>query len=190
MTGRQFLWGLSNGVTMLAIAGAFWLGLGIGMVAGRVHWWVPAVTTPIQAGGFITLVYLAFNLRKKSGFHASELQRLAGADALETKHIMTRFWQTVVAQALLISLSVWPAIGLVVSLHFIPLARIFHVRIYSFTGLAGSLISLGEGLMSKDTNTVFYFGVGMAAAMWIPAFHILIKAPQITECALKEKWAR
>jgi hypothetical protein len=50
VTDRQFLWGLSNGVTVFAIAGAFWLGLGIGTVATNVGWLVCALSTAVQAG--------------------------------------------------------------------------------------------------------------------------------------------
>ena len=28
----MFLWGLANGTTILALAGAFWIGLGVGML--------------------------------------------------------------------------------------------------------------------------------------------------------------
>jgi hypothetical protein len=39
MTDRQFLWGLSSGVTVFAIAGAFWFGLGAsGVLAPMTDW--------------------------------------------------------------------------------------------------------------------------------------------------------
>jgi uncharacterized membrane protein len=37
---------------------------------------------------------------------------------------------------------IWQSIGMVVSLHLIPLARIFHVRAYYLMAGAGSIISL------------------------------------------------
>ena len=36
MTSRQFLWGLSNGVSVLAIAGTFWFGAGLGPATWRI----------------------------------------------------------------------------------------------------------------------------------------------------------
>ena len=75
MDRRLFLWGLSNGATMLALGGAFWIGLGIGMVTGHVHWAVPAVGTVIQIAGAVGLIWAAIRLRRRSGFQQSELRR-------------------------------------------------------------------------------------------------------------------
>jgi len=50
MSERQFLWGLSNGVMVFAIAGAFWLGLWIGTAAPRIGGLVCAVSTVLQVG--------------------------------------------------------------------------------------------------------------------------------------------
>ena len=38
MDRRLFLWGLSNGATMLALGGAFWIGLGVGMAGQQGYW--------------------------------------------------------------------------------------------------------------------------------------------------------
>jgi hypothetical protein len=63
---RLFLWGLSNGVTMLALGGAFWIGLGIGMVANLVHWTGAAVGTMLQIGGSVWLIRSANRRRRRS----------------------------------------------------------------------------------------------------------------------------
>jgi membrane protein implicated in regulation of membrane protease activity len=74
----QFFWGLSNGVIVCAIAGAFWLGLGIGTVATEVGWLVCALSTVLQVGVCAALLWAAVRLRRKSGFRASELRQRDG----------------------------------------------------------------------------------------------------------------
>ena len=163
MNRRLFLWGLSNGATMLALAGAFWIGLGIGMVAQHhVHWAVPAVGTVIQVGGGVGLFLAAARLRRRSGFQRSELRGLEGVAEAQKRHILTWMRWTTVGQALLSSLLVWicvraraehliwPSIGTVVSLHFAPLGKLFHVRTYYATAIAGTIAS-GAGFAVSDT---------------------------------------
>ena len=84
MNDRQFLWGLSNGVIVFAIAGMFWLGLGIGSVATKVGWQICAVSTALQVGVCAVLLWAAVRLRRKSGFHASELRQRDGRRKPET----------------------------------------------------------------------------------------------------------
>jgi hypothetical protein len=198
---RQFLWGLSNGVMALAVAGAFWVGLGIAMVATRVHWSVCALSTLLQAGGCVALLWAAVRLKRKSGFRASELRRSGGPNDRETRHIVTGLAWTVAAQSVLIGVVVfacvrahaeqiiWPSIGLVVSLHLIPLAKIFHVRAYYGTAIAGSLASLATFARGSDPYAVAYLGGGMAAAMWVSAVYLLSNAGRITQRSVAEPWA-
>jgi hypothetical protein len=37
---------------------------------------------------------------------------------------------------------IWPALGIAVSLHFLPLGRLFRVKRYYFIGLAGTVVCL------------------------------------------------
>lgn len=91
MNSRIFLWGLSNGVMMLSIAGTFWLGLGIAMAAARVHWLVSALSTGIQVGGCAALLWAAVRLRRRSGFKRSELRQSNGRATAEARHILIWF---------------------------------------------------------------------------------------------------
>jgi len=200
MNRRLFLWGLSNGATVLALAGAFWIGLGIGMVAEHVHWAVPAVGTVIQVGGGVWLFLAAARLRRRSGFQRSELRRLEGVAEAQKQHIVTWMRWTTAGQTLLISLLVWicvraraehliwASIGAVVSLHFAPLAKLFHVRTYYATAIAG-LIASGAGFAVSDTPSgVASFGLGMATVMWVSAAHVLFNADRIADRACAEHW--
>ena len=83
---------------------------------------------------------------------------------------------------------IFPSIGLIVSLHFAPLAHLFYVRAYYFTAIAGVIITLSAfaGLTSIHH---FAFGAAMASVMWLSGWYILRNADQITAKAVGEKWA-
>jgi hypothetical protein len=84
---------------------------------------------------------------------------------------------------------IWPWIGLVVSLHLIPLASLFHVRLYYVTAFAGTVISVVAftGLLSP--YQVACLGCGLAAVMWLSATYLVWKANVITIAAVQEPWA-
>lgn len=201
MDRRLFLWGLSNGVTMLALAGAFWLGLGIGMVAKLVHWTVPAIGTLAQVGGAVWLVRRANRLRRRSGFQRSELRRFEGVARAQQRHIRRGMAWTTVGQTVAASVLVWicvraqaehliwPSIGAVVSLHFAPLGRLFHVRPYYAVALAGSIVcALGFTIVGTPFG-VAVLGLAMSAVMWLSAAYILRRADAIADQACAEPWA-
>jgi hypothetical protein len=85
---RQFLWGLSNGVTVFAIAGAFWLGLGIGIDAIKIGGLACALFTVLQVGICAALLWAAVRLRRRSGFRGSELRQGVGA----ARRRLSTFW--------------------------------------------------------------------------------------------------
>jgi hypothetical protein len=201
MKERQFLGGLSGGVSVFAIGGAFWFGLGISAVPTNAGWPVFALLTAFQVGGCAALLWAAVRLRRKSGFRASELGQVDEHQRAETRHIMIGFRWTVVGQAVLIGSAVlwcvlahaepliWPSIGLVVSLHLIPLARIFHVRAYYRTAGAGSIISLVAFTRLTDPYRLVCLCAGMAVVMWASAVYLLSNADRIAGRALREPWA-
>jgi len=201
MTDRQFLWGLANGVMMFAIAGAFWFGLGIGMSAPRLGGIELATLTACQAGGCIALLWGAVRLRRRSGFERSELRAADGQARLETRHILAVLRWTVVLQTVLIAAAVWcclrmgaewmiwPSIGLVVSLHLIPLASVFHVRTYYVTAAAGTVVSLAAAASGLGALGLLLLAGGMSAVMWLSAAYVLARARAIAARALGEPWA-
>ncbi len=72
------------------------------------------------------------------------------------------------------------AIGLIVGVHFLPLAYIFHVRVYYFTGLLMSLLALAAliALFLRITLGGPYawamvVGFGNALILWSTAFYVL-----------------
>jgi hypothetical protein len=201
MSYRQFIWGLSNGVTVFALSGAFWLGLGIATVAAKFGWLVFILSTALQVGACAALLWAAINLRRKSGFRVSELRQSDGGRTPEIKHILSGFFWTVAWQTALIGLAVWvcvrtdakqmiwPAIALVVSLHLVPLARIFHVRAYYATAATGSVVSLAAFACGTGIYAVASLAGAMAVVMWVSAVYLLWNADKIAARAVGERWA-
>ena len=201
MNDRLFLWGLSNGVMVFAVAGAFWLGLAIGMNATWLGGMRCGVLTVVQAGGCVALLWGAVRLRRKSRFRPAELRSAEGRAKQENQHIMAGFRWTVGAQTVLIAAAVWwfvrqrqeemiwPAIALVVSLHLVPLARIFHVRAYYVAGAAGTAVSLVTFAGWTEPYAVACLGAAMAMVMWLTAAYVLREATRIAARAMGEPWA-
>jgi hypothetical protein len=200
MTDRQFLWGLSNGVIALAIAGTFWLGMGFGPYLGNAGWALPAVFTVVVYGTFAAIVWLAVRLRRRVGFKRSELKQGDERQRAETRRIMIEFLYIGIAQAVLITLAVplclrsgheefvGPSIGLIVSLHFIPLGRIFHVRTYYFVGIAGCVISLIAFSPIFSVGRLMVLGGTMGVLLWLSAAYMLWRADRISANAINEEW--
>ena len=154
MTDRLYFWGLSNGIIVLAIAGTFWLGMGFGPHLGGSGWVLPAVFTVVLYGSFAAIVWLAVRLRRRVGFKRSDLRQGDERQRAETRRIMIGFLRIAIAQTVLVVLAVLlclcpgreaflaPSIAFIVSLHFIPPGRIFHVRTYYVVGGVGCVLSL------------------------------------------------
>jgi hypothetical protein len=201
MTDRQFRWGLANGVAVFAIAGAFWLGLGIGTVAPDAAWPVSALSTLVQVGVCVALLWAAARLRRRAGFRRAELRQGDDRATAETRRIMTGLRWTIAGQAVLIGLAVWacvhadaeqliwPAIALAVSLHLVPLARIFHVRAYYVTAAAGSLLSFAALATWTRPYVVVWLACGMAIVMWMSAGYLLLNVDKVAARAAAEPWA-
>lgn len=201
MTDRQFLRGLSGGVSVLALAGFFWFGVGLGVPAAKAGWLVFGISTAFQFGACLGLLIFAARLRRRSGFKASELRNGDADQRNETRRIRAGFLWTTLGETLLIGTGVWwcvqtnrqqlmwPWMSLIVSLHFVALARLFHVRVYYVTALAGSIISLVAIIGLRSPHNLAYLGGSMAAIMWLSAAYLVWNADDITSKAVREPWA-
>jgi hypothetical protein len=201
MTDRQFLWGLSNGVFALAIAGTFWIGYGFGPSLGGGGWIVPAAFTVGVYGAFAAIVWLAVRLKRRVDFKRSELKQANDRQRAETHKIMVGFFYTALTQAVLIAVAVFqclrlgqddligPSIALIVSLHFIPLGRIFHVRTYYFVGITGAAISLVAFSPVFGVERLMFLGGTMGMLLWLSAIYMLWRADRISKQATSEEWA-
>lgn len=177
---RQFFWGLSNGIVVLAMAAAIWFGIAAAF-APRV-WAIPVAV--LGGASAVALLFGAARVRRKAaGFGFADLERAEGSRRDEIRKIRVGFLWTTVAETLAATIAaglamycrrpdlLWPAIGLVVSLHFIPLAWIFHVRAYYATAVAGSAICLAAlltpaAVLGAGPRTVC---LGLAMGMCVSA---------------------
>ena len=201
MTDRQFSWGLANGIMVLAIAGVFWFGWGFGPHLGDGGWILPAAFTIVVYGTCGVIVWKAVVLRRRTGFKLSELKEGEERQRAESRKILVGFRRTAIAQAALIAVGVpacfllkreelvAPWIALIVSLHFISLGRIFHVRTYALVGIAGSAVSLVACLPSLGVDRLMFLGGTMGALLWLSAGYLLWRADRIGARAVAEPWS-
>lgn len=77
-----------------------------------------------------------------------------------------------------LGLSIWIpiAVAVIVGLHFIPLARVFDVPLYYWTGVLCVLGVLGCSLIRDASTRLLCAGLTMAAVLWLTAVLLLAKA--------------
>jgi hypothetical protein len=77
-----------------------------------------------------------------------------------------------------VGLSIWIpiAVAVIVGLHFIPLARVFEVPLYYWTGVLSVLGMLGCSLIRDAGTRLLCAGLIMAAVLWMTALLLLLQA--------------
>ena len=194
MTHGQFLWGLSHGVLVLAVSGAFWLGLGLGPAAWRAGLgaWVAALV--LMIGGGAIFVYAGSVLRQRSHFRASMLRR----HDPPARRIMSGLGVIAAAETAMVALAVlvctlsgrpdliWPAIGLAVSLHFAPLGWLVDVPEYYVTAAAGVVISM-VAFAPLGPWRLPWLGGAMSAVMWSTAAYLLARANDLADRSMASR---
>ena len=191
MRTRVFLWGLSNGIIALTIAALFWLGLGLGPYADKVEWFVDALFMLVVYGSCGVSIWAAVRLRRRSGFQRTDLKPSDPIQRAENRKIALGFVAVVVVQAILIAVAVilslrigaqelmWSVIALIISLHFIPLGRIFQVRTYYSVGIIGSIVSISSFAPIMAPHRMIYLGVALGILMLASAAFLIWKADEI-----------
>jgi len=195
---RQFYWGLSQGIAVLALATAFWFGIAAAFSSRA--WKVPV--TVLSGGSTVALLFGAARVRRKAaGFGIADLGRAEGRRREATRRIRVGFIRTTVGETLgaLIAAGLamsnhrpdllWPGIGLVVSLHFAPLAWMFRVPVYYATAVVGSAICLAALLapaeaLNAGSRTVL-LGLAMGTCVSASAVCAVLRADPMAEA-----WAR
>jgi hypothetical protein len=183
---RQFMWGLSNGIFVLALAGAFWFGLAAWAAASSL------AIAPI-ALATVVLAYGARRVRRQaSGFQIKEIKGGSDAERARTRRIQVGFRWLSLMEGGLSGLAVflclhthredliWPGLALGVSLHFAPLAHLVSVRPYYIAAACGSLVAIAglsvpEASLSPALRTAGV-GIGMGAVIWITAAYASLRA--------------
>lgn len=193
MSHGQYLWGLSTGIVVLGIGGAFWLGAGLGPAAADhgLNTLIPLVVAG-QIAGLVGFFRVAMRVRQRSGFKRSDLNR---SDP-ETRRLLVGFlWAAalelvLVAAAVLTSLRLerpdllWPAIGLALSLHFVPIGRLFRVPAYYATAVTGAAVSLVGLFAPLGPWRLAWMGAAMTPVMWGTAAYVAIRADQVAAAAV------
>ena len=200
MTSPQFIWRLSHGVRVLAVAGTFWLGLGLGPYTWKIGVGVWLVFIAILIGCCVAIFCAAIQLGRRARFNASDLDRLDSASAIAIRRIRNRFrWIGILQTAAAIAVVAFcvsvrrqdlisPLIAIVVSVHFAPLGHLFHVRAYYLTAIAGTVVSL-MALSQTRLDPQLVVGTGMAFVIWISACYLVWNANRIAARAVQERWA-
>jgi len=183
---RQRIKGMGIGCLLLALFGGLWLGLTLAGAPLPVL--VPAVALPT-----LILVVLAIGvLRDGVRRIATEPppapeQRLAGRRVGQTFGLIFGAEGVLIAVvANLLARShrqayIPAAVGIIVGLHFLPLARVFHYSLYTKTGLAGIIACLITGWLARAHANAAGIATGgaMALILWITASIVLADARRL-----------
>lgn len=196
MSYRQFMWGLSNGVLVLTLAGGFWLGI-IESIVQR-----PEILAPIGIAGLVLLLWGFVWLRRKStGFSLAEMKNGTEEQRTSLRRIRRGLRWAMLIETALCGVAVgsvellhrldllWPALGIAVSLHFLPLGRLFRVRRYYFTGIAGAVVCLAAVIAFDTPANGVFAAAGMCVNMWGSAAWLLAGSEQIARRAIDESAA-
>ena len=190
LSREQFIWGLSNGTVFLAAAAAFWLGLAASAFGGR---FLLVSLVPILIGSGSLVIWSRRLRRKARGFGRQALRNAARGSS--TRRISTRFQIVSITQGSLISLTgflcwflhrldlVWPLIGLVVAIHFLPLGWIFRVRAYYVLGLVEAGIAIATIWGFTGVARLVALGMALGLISLASASYLLMNGERLADQA-------
>jgi hypothetical protein len=186
------MWGLSNGVIVLAVSAGFWMGLAL-WTLGRSTLLIGAAPILLFVG---LLIWLGFRVRRLApGFSRASLR--AAPKGSSTHRIGVAFNLVGTGQALSVGLVgficwklqrfdlIWPLIGLVISLHFLPLGRIFRVRPYYVLGCLGAVVALASILVFSGSSRTVAVGLGLGLLIGSCAAYLVANAASLADKALQ-----
>jgi hypothetical protein len=189
---EQFMWGLSNGVTILAVSAGFWMGLGAWTLGASVL--LIAVAPILLLSGL--LIWRGIRIRRQApGFSRASLRDAPKGSSIRRIGIAFNVVGTV--QTVSIGLVgficwklhrldlVWPLIGLVISLHFLPLGWIFNVRPYYVLGVLGTAVALASLLGFTASTRTVVVGLGLGLLISGCAIYLIANAAALADAALR-----
>lgn len=184
------MWGCSNGIQILAVAGFVWFGWAISAFDNAITAAISLLTaTAVSA----YLVWAGVRVRRKAaGFRRADLKLCSAEQRQANRRLALGFMWTVAGEWTFCGLAAFftyhfghgdlfpPALSLVVSLHFFPLAALFRVPYYHATAVLGSLVSLA-GLLAPLTPEfrLILVGAGLGAIMWATAAYAFLNADRL-----------
>ena len=186
------MWGLSNGVAVLSVSAAFWFGLAAYTLGPPV---LLIAAAPILVLGGL-LIWQGLRVRRLApGFSRASLRNAPKGSSI--RRIGIGF--NVVGTIQTLSIGgvgftcwklnrtdlVWPLIGLVISLHFLPLGWIFNVRPYYVLGVLGTAVSLASllGFTANTRTAVVALGLGLLIGGC--ALYLVANAAALADSAIR-----
>ncbi len=183
VSAQQFAWGLANGITVLAISGMFWFGLAAWTISLTAFL---LVILPVVAIGAFLIRGGIMVRRRFPGFSPRSLR--TAPKGSPTRRILVGFyaitgaqWLSIVVIGAVCSAAhrpdlIWPLIGLVISVHFLPLGWLFGVRAYYVLGATGTLISLAAILALSGGTRVVAGSMALGLVTVAGAIYLISKA--------------
>ena len=183
----RFLSGSSRGLITLAAAGCFWVGLAAWGLRGDI--WTLALAPILLSAGIVA----AGAVRLGKGARALRTSEVPVADRASIRRITLWFRVTSTLQTVFVILAglvcywlqrldlLWPLIGLVVSLHFLPLAWIFRVRPYYATGVLGAVVSTIAILGFTGPEKLVVAGIGLSIINVGSAAYLLANVERLAD---------
>jgi hypothetical protein len=189
---EQFMWGLSNGVAVLSVSAAFWFGLAAWTLGPSVL--LVAAVPLLLLGSFF--IWRGRRLRLLApGFARASLRNAPKGSSI--RRIGVGFNVVGTMQTLSIGVVgftcwklnrtdlVWPLIGLVISLHFLPLGWIFNVRPYYVLGVLGTAVALASLLVFTASTRTVVIGLGLGLLIGGCAIYLVANAAPLANAALR-----
>ena len=192
MSREQFTWGLSSGVIVLSVAAAFWMGLAAWTLGPSVLL-IAAAPILVLSG---LLIRIGIRLRRQApGFSRASLRNAPKGSSI--RRIRAGFNIVNTTETVGIGLVgwicwrlnrldlLWPLIGLVVSLHFLPLGWLFSVRPYYVLGVLGTAIALISMVGFDGSARTVAVGSGLGLVIGGCAAYLVANAAALADEALR-----
>lgn len=186
------MWGLSNGVSVLSASATFWLGLAAWTLGPSAL--VIAAAPILLLGGL--LIWRGQRLRHLApGFSRADVRSAPKDSSIHRIGVAFNIVGTV--QTLSVAFVgficwklhrfdlLWPLIGLVISLHFLPLGRIFTLRPYYVIGVLGTAIALASILAFNGSMRTVAVGLGLGLLIGVCAAYLIANAASLANQALQ-----
>lgn len=172
--------GRAWGIFFFIFFGGGWAMAGGSTLAGAAYWGVIVVTICVTIALLVSAILLIRAARKLPSENTPEAQK-RGREAGRAFGIIfgVEFLVIFVAAFLLgqfqMTSLIMPVIAFIVGLHFLPLASVFHMKVYYLTGLALVLLGVivvilvfarGEVAGTSDLGDMIA-GLGSALILWL-----------------------
>ncbi len=172
--------GCVAGAAILTLFGSAWCIVALAFWAARPVWSIPAgiVATIALLGLCVLRLWSVRNMHSIDDPAAAAKGKRAGmffGIIFGAECGLIALCATLLGRT---GLSIWIpiAVAIIVGLHFIPLARVFEVPLYYWTGALSVLGVLGCSLVREAGTRLLCAGLVMAAVLWLTAVTLLLQA--------------